>query len=383
MNTHPQQPLIDFLLVGQQQETFNRDIGLLQKAGYKNVQFVESGLKARAVLKSCRVKFVISELEMPHMTGIELLKMIRRNPALVEVPVLLTSSSKNKETVLYALDELADGFLVTPYSGEDFLCAFLKIKQKKSHLSELQKKTRNARLLFLRREYENAIAACRALISHDEGNIDILLILSECYYRLRDIERARQFLKKVLKINATNSKAMHLLSKVCRLDADCGEAFSLLSAAHAQNPLNIDLKVDLGKFFLETDMEEKAQEIFEAVLATGPSDLSLIKIGRAFLKKNRLGEAKRFLDKTVQPLPETAYIFEQFATAMGQAGEHAACAEYFQRCLRLCPANHNYVLKQATALAALNQKAEAREALKNFLKTYPDNPEVANMLNLL
>jgi len=52
-------PHIDFLLVGNDQETLERDQKLLLKAGYDGVHVVSSGVDARNVLKSAKVGFIV------------------------------------------------------------------------------------------------------------------------------------------------------------------------------------------------------------------------------------------------------------------------------------------------------------------------------------
>lgn len=101
----------------------------------------------------------------------------------------------------------------------------------------------------------------------------------------------------------------------------CGDAIALLTKANLRYPGNLDLKIDLGKLYLSLGMEEQAREQFEAVMLKNPSDINLIKMGKAFLVRGNLKDAATFLDQAEQPIPEAATIFTRFAAALENSGE--------------------------------------------------------------
>lgn len=380
MDRRPIMQDIDFLLVGQDHEALGRMENLFRKAGYPGVQVADGGVAARNVLITKRVHFVIAELDMPHMNGLELLKFVRRIPHLADIPVLLISNVRNKELVFQAIEELVDGYLADPYSNEDLLCAVIKIQQKRKHLSAVQKEIRQARHFFLRRRYDAAIEAAKRILARDKDNSNALYIISESYYRLRDLDRAKQFLKALLSKNASSSKVLHLLSKVCRLDGECGDAFSYLSKATMQNQHDLELKIDLGKFYLEMGQEEKAREIFESVRAREPTDLNLIKIGKTFLKKNQTEEAGRYLDSAVQPLPETAYVFARYAEQLGDAGKNQESAAQYEKCLQLIPDHPDYQLSLSRSYIKQGKREEARKILEQCRSRHPHMTEAEDLL---
>lgn len=374
---------IDFLFVGQRAEMFARDVALLQRAGYQHVLFVEGAVKARTVLRQIPVDFVIAELEMPLMNGMELLKLIRRNATLVDLPVLLIAADKHKDMVLYAIEEQVDGYLAEPYSGEDLLCAVIKIQLHRKNLTAAQEKMRQARHAFLDRQYGPGIKLAKEVLAEEAENSEALYLLSESYYRLRELEKAKKFLNVLLKLQPQNYKAMHLLSKVSRVDTQAGDAFSSLLSAHNQNPLNVELTIDLGKLYLDMAMAEKAEEVFAAVMAANPTDLNLVKMGRAYLKKEQLGEACRYLDQTVQPLPELAYIFKELAEKLLANGDLEGAVRQFEKCRKMAPHDGEGIVALGKLYTQLGREEEAKEVLFQFLQDHPDEPTVSGMLHSL
>lgn len=88
---------------------------LLAEFGIAAVDEAEDGVVALTRLHASRYNLVISDWYMPRMTGIELLRAIRADPALRSLPVLLVMGYISKNLVLEAAAAGATGFLTKPF----------------------------------------------------------------------------------------------------------------------------------------------------------------------------------------------------------------------------------------------------------------------------
>ena len=59
---------------------------ILKQLGYTNAEDADDGTSALALLKSEKFDFVITDWNMPKMTGLDLLKSIRSDPNLKDIP---------------------------------------------------------------------------------------------------------------------------------------------------------------------------------------------------------------------------------------------------------------------------------------------------------
>lgn len=92
---------------------------LLMAMGYKKVDVAENGEEALTILEQAAenessYNLVISDWEMPKMSGIDLLKAIRISDLLYETPVFLLTSLSEKKHILQAINNGANGYLVKP-----------------------------------------------------------------------------------------------------------------------------------------------------------------------------------------------------------------------------------------------------------------------------
>ena len=91
---------------------------LLKELGYVHAEEAEDGVVALNKLKQEQFDFVVTDWNMPNMTGIDLLKAIRQDPNLKQLPVLLITAEARKENIIEAAQAGASGYIVKPFSAE-------------------------------------------------------------------------------------------------------------------------------------------------------------------------------------------------------------------------------------------------------------------------
>jgi two-component system chemotaxis response regulator CheY len=110
-------PTMKFLVVDDF-STMRRIVrNLLKELGYSNAEEAEDGVVALSMLRSNRFDFVVSDWNMPNMTGIELLKNIRADEALKNLPVLMITAEARKENIVEAAQAGANGYIVKPFTA--------------------------------------------------------------------------------------------------------------------------------------------------------------------------------------------------------------------------------------------------------------------------
>ena len=91
---------------------------LLKQAGYENIVEAEDGVTALRTLKSQKIDFVISDWNMPNMTGIELLKAIRADSDLAKMPFLMVTAEALQDNVIAAVKAGVNNYIVKPFTAE-------------------------------------------------------------------------------------------------------------------------------------------------------------------------------------------------------------------------------------------------------------------------
>ena len=103
---------------------------LLKEMGCVNVEEAEDGTVALAMLKAQKFDFVVSDINMPSMSGFELLAAIKKEDSLKHLPVLMVTAEARKEDIVRAAQDGAAGYIVKPFTKATLEEKVQKIMQK-------------------------------------------------------------------------------------------------------------------------------------------------------------------------------------------------------------------------------------------------------------
>ena len=85
-----------------------------------DVKYVDNPIKAIAWLKEGNIPdTIISDLNMPEMTGEEFLKYLKSNEMFKDIPVLILSSVESSENRIRLFEEGAEDFILKPFNPEE------------------------------------------------------------------------------------------------------------------------------------------------------------------------------------------------------------------------------------------------------------------------
>ncbi len=115
----PMPPADIKILIVDDMSTMRRIIRtILNQLGYTNIEEAEHGKQALAKLKKERYDFVITDWNMPEMDGLTLVKEIRNDPELKDIPILMVTAEAKKENVIEALKAGVNNYIVKPFTPE-------------------------------------------------------------------------------------------------------------------------------------------------------------------------------------------------------------------------------------------------------------------------
>ncbi len=91
---------------------------ILKQIGFEDISEAEDGSAALQVLKNEEVGLVVTDWNMPNMTGLDLLREIRQSPRTAKLPVLMVTAEGLKENVLEAIKAGVNNYVVKPFTAE-------------------------------------------------------------------------------------------------------------------------------------------------------------------------------------------------------------------------------------------------------------------------
>ncbi len=92
----------------------------LVRQGY-TVETANNGVEALAKIRENRPDLLVSDVMMPEMGGFELLKNVRMDPALSDLPVIMLTAKTQDKDVMEGYTHGADMYLTKPFNPAELL----------------------------------------------------------------------------------------------------------------------------------------------------------------------------------------------------------------------------------------------------------------------
>ena len=90
---------------------------LLRDLGFQNTHEADDGSTALPMLRTGDFDFLITDWNMPGMTGIDLLRAVRAEERLSTMPVLMVTAEQKREQIVEAANAGVNGYIVKPFTA--------------------------------------------------------------------------------------------------------------------------------------------------------------------------------------------------------------------------------------------------------------------------
>ena len=115
---HPNHGSLTILVVDDFSTMRRIIVSLLRESGFGKTLEAEDGQQALQLLHRHDISAVISDWNMPHMNGLELLQAVRAEANLQHMPFLMVTAEATKENIVLAAKAGADGYIVKPFTAD-------------------------------------------------------------------------------------------------------------------------------------------------------------------------------------------------------------------------------------------------------------------------
>jgi len=101
---------------------------LMKQLGYSNMIEAEDGKQALQMLqKDSSIEFIVSDWNMPNMTGLELLQAVRQDEKLKKLPFLMVTAEAEQDNIMAAVKSGVSNYIVKPFTAQTLQEKLVKI----------------------------------------------------------------------------------------------------------------------------------------------------------------------------------------------------------------------------------------------------------------
>jgi tetratricopeptide (TPR) repeat protein len=309
------------LLVNDDRSELNGLAKTVKSLGYNQVLLADGADNAWVTLKQKKVDCIICAYNMTEMTGIALLKMIRREDISADIPFFLTDDAFTKIKVIKAGQTGVTGLFVVPYNTK---MVQIKVNQALKNLKdpvvqETEETFDQGLKLIEEKNYEKAIKVFTSLVKQKDN--------PEYYFNIGYIKTSQ----------GKHPEAIEAFSKATRLDRlfakayeEMGRVFKLMGDLEkAEEYMNMAAEI-----YMDTDKIGAAEDVLNELLETGTDSLNVFNtLGVLYRKKGETDIALTHYKKALKVHPDEPYIYYNIGRIYLDLKDTTKAKEYFQQAL--------------------------------------------------
>ncbi len=91
---------------------------ILTQLGFKEIIEADDGTSALDILKKEKVDLIISDWNMPKMTGLDLLKEVRADSAMADTPFIMVTAEAQQDNIILAVKAKVNQYIVKPFTAD-------------------------------------------------------------------------------------------------------------------------------------------------------------------------------------------------------------------------------------------------------------------------
>lgn len=260
-----------------------------------DIMMADDGDTALEIIEDAKdnIGFVLLDLAMPRLSGMEVLKKLRSANDTKKIPVLMVTAETQTHIVLQTLENGANGYLTKPFSANDLAEKVRNILKPPEYVRQMA----TAEALIEQGKYIDAQKILEIVLAEKPGSPGVRMLIGVVHERLGEREKAQEFYEDAVSINPRFLKAINNLASFHMENENHEEALKALMRADEISPDIPDRKISIGKINLKQGNVDEAKAAFQKAAEIDPDKCE--EIASIYLKKGDTSAATEFLNKSV------------------------------------------------------------------------------------
>jgi len=344
----------------------------------------ENGKAAWDLLNSSprQIDFIISDWQMPKMTGTELLNLIRTAKKFRDIPFLMITAEANQNIVAEAAEQDVDAYLTKPFVTATLEQKIKELIYKAEHPSQLTLLLKKAAIWREKGKLENAIECAQKAAEINSRSSRPLRELGRLFLKKDDLEQGAKCFEKAIELNRLDVPSYHYLGQIYFKTGKIEEAIKYFSKALDLSPRNADRAFKVASLLLKHNQLKEAEKIFKAMLRNNQDNADLYEdVADLSLEYGLYKLAVGSYKKVLSEYPERDYLQKKLGEALFKEGHPKEAIAIFEQIAPRFPEDINILLNLAQAYLDIKMRMRADKWASKAARIDPKNKLAQKILN--
>lgn len=321
--------------------------------------------------------FVLLDWNMPRVSGIKVLKEMKKDEKLRNIPVLMITAENNESQIVEAVEYEVKNYLIKPFVSQTLLEKMMNVINPPEYLQWIHE----GEELMNKGEYDKALTILKGVLKTKPDSAGVRILMGKVHEDKKDYERAQQLYEEAVEKNPQYLRAHNTLAALLLKTGKKQEALHSLEKAAKISPINPDRQIAIGNLALESEGDiKKAQRAFEAAIRQSPERAN--DIAEIYLKNGKAEEAEMFFRNALSR-KVSIHLYNRLGIALRHQKKWKDAIVEYTRALEIEPRNDILFYDMGMAYLEGNKKEDAIQRFKKALEINPGFADPKKMLEKL
>jgi tetratricopeptide (TPR) repeat protein len=353
---------------------------MLRHVGFENVLEAENGSKAWEILNKSKVDIVISDWNMPEVPGVELLRRVRDDARLRDMPFVMITAEVSESKIVQAAETEVDGYLIKPFVAKALEEKLEVIFNNRENPPPFERQMKTGLSLLQSDEYDKAVGAFSEALRIRPESARARFEIAEAYARKGDLAQAERWNKEALSINPQYLRAYEGLSKIYEKQGKTDNAIKLMEKASEISPNNPRRHLELGKLFIKSGDKEKGERALQLAMKNAEHNADInTEIGEVYLAAGDETKAAAAFTSSLG-INESVHVYNRLGIALRKKFQYEEAFKVYLKAIKMEPDNEVLFFNIGRLRMEQEMYGDAAEYFRKALAIDPEFSECQDML---
>lgn len=358
--------------------------GFFSNLKLQQVKFVSSVKEAKVALLTLDVGLFICEWSLKEQNGIQFCREIRDNPRLQTVPFLLLSVENLKKDVVLAGEVGIDGYLLKPFSFEEFRESITNVLKVQHTPSTMNRNIAEAIGLMVHDSLDAAEDLFKKIVAESPISARAWHGLAQIADKKGDSARAIELLKRSVDINPDYLDALRELIELIAIRGPVRDLVFYAQKAHEASPENPKYTIMLARAHLEEEDYSLSEHFFKKTIRLSPKLAQAFKgLGRLYMIQEDYDLAMKNFERALDLDEVDVSTLNSLGLAYVKLGKYQNGIDKYQAALKIRPHDHRILFNLGYAKEKVNDMKSARYYYEQVLSMKPNFEKAARRLKAI
>lgn len=258
-------------------DNMRRSVKAMLKLLHYGKEFYEAanGRDAWKLLQSeeVSVDFIISDYNMPVLSGTDLLNLVRSDGKMRDIPFLMITAEANMDVVAEAAEHDVDAYMTKPFVTATLEQKIIELLDHINNPSPFTRHLLNSRLLEEKGDIDGAIEEATKAAAINKNSSRPYRELGRLYLKKDDLQKGQLCFEKAVDLNRLDVSSYHALGQIYYRQDKMDKALENFSRAMEISPRHSDRALSFAKLLLKKKKLAEAEKVMKLVLKSKAGDI--------------------------------------------------------------------------------------------------------------